>query len=72
MIAPQQTIQKDPTPEVLVAVRELLGRNSCAAHCGAEMISSLLYAECYLPYSAASHEVEWALEVLCVEDEVLA
>ena len=70
--APQQIIQNDPTSEVLLAVRELLGRNPCAAHFGAEAISIRLYEDRHLPHRVAVHEVEHVLEVLQVEGEVLA
>ena len=72
MIAPQQIMQNDPTPEVLVAVRELLGRNPCAVHFGAETSSRLLYVEHYLPYCVAGHEVKCVLEVLRIDGEVIA
>ena len=72
MIAPQQIIQNDPTSEVLLAVRELFGKNSCAAHFGVETISRLLYEDRYLPYRVAGHEVEHVLEVLRIDDEVVA
>ena len=71
MIAPQQIIQTDPTPEVLAAVKELLVRNPCAVHFGAETISRLLYVEHYLPHRVAGHEVDRVLEVLRIDSEVV-
>lgn len=70
--APEQIILNNPTPAVLLAVREFLSRNPCAARFGAETISRLLYEDRYLSYCAAVHEVEYALEALFVEGEVLA
>ena len=72
MIAPQQIIWVDPTPEVLAAVKALLGRNLCAVHLGAETISRLLYLERYLPYPVAGYEVDLVLEVLRADSEVVA
>ena len=70
--APQRSIQNDPTPEVLAAVRKLLGRNPCVTYFDEETISSLLYQERYLPYRVAAHEVECVLEVLPIDGEVIA
>lgn len=72
MIAPQQIIRIDSTPEVLAAVKALLGRNPCAIHLGAETISRLLYLECYLPYPVAGYVVDLVLEVLRADGEVVA
>jgi hypothetical protein len=70
--APQQIIQNDPAPDVLTTVRELLSRNPCATHFGAETISKLLYEERYLSYRVALHEVEGVLEALRIDGEVMA
>jgi hypothetical protein len=72
MIAPQQIIQNDPTPEVLAAVRALLVINPCAVHFGAEAISRLLHLEHYLPYPVSGREVDRVLEVLRIDGEVVA
>jgi hypothetical protein len=71
MIAPKSVYTRDPTQEVLVAVRELLGRNSRAAYFGVETISKLLYEKRYLPYRTAPHEVECTIEVLRIDGEVI-
>jgi hypothetical protein len=70
MITPESVYKNDPTSEVLAAVRELLSRNPCVAHFGAETISRLLYEGRHLPYRVAAHEVECVLEVLRIDDEV--
>ncbi len=72
MITPESVYKNDPTSEVLLAVRELLSRNPCATHFGAETISKLLCEERYLSYRVAAHEVEAVLGALTIDGEVLA
>ena len=55
----------------LIALRGLLSRNPCAAQFGAETLAGLLYAEGYFSHRLNVQEVEWALEVLRVEGEVI-
>ena len=60
------------TQEVLIALRELLSRNQCAAHFDLETLSELLYEERLLSCRPEPSEVQAAREALLVEDEVLA
>ncbi len=62
----------DPTQEVIMALRDLLSHNPCAAYFGAEILSESLYEEHYLSSSAAVHEVEYALEALRIEEEIVS
>jgi hypothetical protein len=55
----------------LVAFRELLSRNPCAAQFGSETLAELLHAEGYLHRRPLESLVEAALEALLVEGEVL-
>ena len=60
------------TQEVLIALRELLSRNQCAAYFDLETLSELLHEERLLFYRPGLSEVEAAREALLVEGEVLA
>ncbi len=60
------------TQEVLIALRALLSGNQCAVGFGPESLSDLLYQERLLPYRADASEIEFALEALRAEDEVLS
>lgn len=73
MDAPQDGFYTDDrTQEALIALRGLLSRNQCASHFGPETLSELLYAEGNLSRRMDAFEVEYALEALRVEGEVLA
>jgi hypothetical protein len=61
-----------PTPPVLPALRELLSKDPRLVDYSAEALGRLLWVLGYLPQQPADHEVEEALEALCVEGEVLA
>lgn len=70
--APRPLYPDDRMQEVLIALRGLLSRNPCAAEFGSETLSRLLCEEHLLAHRAPSHEIECAMEALCVEGEVLA
>ena len=69
--APKTLYPAARTQEVLLALRELLSRNRCAAHFDSETLSELLHEERCLSYRPAIHELECALEALRIEGEVL-
>lgn len=62
----------DPTQEVFIALRDLLSLNPSAACFGTETLSGVLFVEHYLSYSAAAHEVEYALKALRTEGEIVS
>jgi hypothetical protein len=70
MIAPSRGIIHEP--DVLPALRELLGQHPAMTQSGPETLSRALYKLRFLPYRCEPFEVEAALEALLVEGEVLA
>jgi hypothetical protein len=71
MIAPRKYIP-DREPDALSSLRELLGRNNCAAEFGAEILAQLLYAERIAAQPLTTFEVECARTALEVEEEIRA
>ena len=73
MIAPRNGFYSTGrTQEALIALRVLLSQNPCAIRFGPETLSDLIYTEGCISRRMAVQEVEWALEALRVEGEVLA
>jgi hypothetical protein len=58
--------------EVLPALRELFSQHPAMKRSGADTLSRALCMLCFLPSRPGVFEVEAALEVLCVEGELLS
>lgn len=69
MIAPKPVYT---TNDVLPTLREVFSQRPELTKSGPESLSRLLYVLRFLPYQPESHEVEAALEVLVVDEEVAA
>lgn len=70
---PRQAYHHDDrrTPDILLALRELLSKNERLTDYSAEALAELLWGWRYLSTQPTDHQVAEALEALRVEGEVL-